>query len=142
MGNKLHYRELMIGNYVKINNPKHRPNDNGRLAITLEVRQDSVSLQLINDECGINSFGQLLEFIEGVPLTEEILIKCGFVKKKQSSPEYWFKSSNKKFTFCKWKTNSYINLTNCKGLSADIHYIHELQNLYFTLTKQHLEIKL
>lgn len=132
--NKLDYRELMIGNYVKINNPKHRQNDNGRLAITLEVRQDSVSLQLINDKYGINSFGQLLEFIEGVPLTEEILIKCG------ATLNGWkdFKSYN--------INGIQLNYINCNWVEyvtrTDINHLHELQNFHYWHKKQHLEIKL
>lgn len=154
--NKLDYRELMIGNYVKINNPKHRPNDNGRLAITLEVRQDSVSLQLINDEYGINSFGQLLEFIEGVPLTEEILIKCGYeiISVIENNKTYEILVEEVDIDY---GGNDYFELKVIESVTGNkeimiqhnyydrvkiIKYIHELQNLYFILTKQNLEIRL
>ena len=129
--NKLDYRELMIGNHIKINNPKHRP---GKLAKILEIRQDSVSLQLIDDEYGINSFLQLLVFITGVPLTEEILIKCG------ATSIGWkdYKSYNInaiQLNLIDGNWIEYVSRTN-------INYLHELQNFHYWHKKQNLEIKL
>ena len=132
--NKLDCRELMIGNHIKINNPKHRPIDNGKLAKILEIRQDSVSLQLIDDEYGINSFLQLLVFITGVPLTEEILIKCG------ATSIGWkdYKSYNInaiQLNLIDGNWIEYVSRTN-------INYLHELQNFHYWHKKQNLEIKL
>lgn len=77
---------------------------------------------------------------EGIPLTEEILLKCGF--EKYSSSQYrkngvdlWQieRGSNKDEFLCN-------NITNIGGLY--LKYLHQLQNLYFALTGKELEINL
>ena len=78
-----------------------------------------------------------LEDADYIPLSEEILLKCGFEKlafsfncerfhmTKQDDTNKWFLAFN--------KNNAFI---------CTMRYLHELQNLYYLLTKQELEIKL
>ena len=77
----------------------------------------------------------------GIPLSEEILLKCGFTIGMlecvfHAPKEYWHVyisakegDSDEKFTF--------------RGLGAsivDIKYLHQLQNLYFALTGEELKV--
>jgi len=82
-----------------------------------------------------------IKFKEPIPLTEEWLIRFGFEKTKNKSPEYWNKGFIK---LLKWKTNDYVNLsinrsTKIRGIM--VNSVHQLQNLYFALTGQELEYK-
>ena len=84
----------------------------------------------------------LLKYIEPIPLTEEILLKCGFEKgyimyfiricetRCYLRPSY---RGGYYYGIC-----PYIELRDCKT----IQYLHQLQNLYFALTGKELEIKL
>lgn len=88
---------------------------------------------------------------EPITLTEEILLKCGFVKKKKlySSGFIYFLDG---FSYESEFTDSYSRYFDglCFVLtcipydvqSLNIEYLHQLQNLYFDLTGQELEIKL
>lgn len=85
--------------------------------------------------------------IDGIPLTPEILEKCGF-EKTDNSNEYW--------TFWKLKNGWHISESHHNEPSAGVEigycywgddyirvdYLHQLQNLYFALVKSELEIKL
>ena len=73
-----------------------------------------------------------------IPLTPEILEKCGFESKGHST--YWHINPDLSYVFKishvgngKWFS---INATANKP----IQYLHELQNLYFALTGEELEI--
>lgn len=74
--------------------------------------------------------------IEPIPLTEEILLKCGF----EIFPwGYVIKSSNDFGIRLNLKSFVY----EVSGNSAvKVNYLHQLQNLYFSLTGEELKIKL
>lgn len=74
-----------------------------------------------------------------IPLTEDWLLKFGFEEKpKYSHPKYW-----KGNYFCNLNGEFYTNNESYEGetLSTNIKYVHQLQNLYFALTGEELEIK-
>ena len=79
-----------------------------------------------------------------IPLTEEWLIKLGFEKKENSlftkKLEYIYNS----LKYCEdYKIWIYYNDDNdaaCNSI-ADLNFVHELQNLYFALTKKELTMK-
>ena len=83
---------------------------------------------------------QVAELFDPIPLTEEILLKCGFEYIKEL------------YSYCDKKHNIYISTTNefifCPFCTNDssclikIKHLHQLQNLYFALTGTELEIKL
>jgi hypothetical protein len=70
-----------------------------------------------------------------IPLSEEILLKCGFVKynTKDINPTY----SKKLFNW-----NDGILYLIGDGFVNHIKYLHQLQNLYFALKNEELEINL
>ena len=84
--------------------------------------------------------------IEPIRITEEILLKCGFVKALGvfnieccKSILYLRLAYDKGFYYG-------IKSSDCNSCEFDdvisIKYLHQLQNLYFALTGQELEIKL
>lgn len=81
---------------------------------------------------------------EPIPLTEEILLKCGFEKKDES---YVF-GANKQHRL-RWinKITGFehriVSLSyNVAIYDLHIKYLHQLQNLYFALTGEELKIEL
>lgn len=101
------------------------------------------------DEEGIEiSFSPSYNYVEGsfigVPLTAEILEKCGFETQK---PIY--KATGAEVVYHKLVSiNSKIDLVEesigytLSYYGTKIKYIHQLQNLYFALTGAELEVKL
>lgn len=91
--------------------------------------------------------------LKGIPLTEEWLIKFGFLKKESRSmydnrDEYTFK--NTIITLHEMSPNFYLS-KHCKIETAfqnekgvynylKLEYVHQLQNLYHSLTGQELTI--
>jgi len=114
-------------------------------------------------------------YYDGIPLTEEILLKSGFGFNKlyyflEDTTEFWdlclhvfdeesiklpangFPEDFPRFHpwICYWETyddeGNRIQKGNVEFEHSiplmGIRYVHELQNLYFTMTKKELEIKL
>ena len=129
-------RELRIGNYVydDINN-------------IVEIDH-----QDIGEEVYI--------FYKPIELTEEILLKCGF-KKENLKPsnehsEYfsiWIEDYKYSFSFAYFRNNwgfyhSYTDASEEEdnnrfdAISFGIKYLHQLQNLYFALTNEELNVQL
>ena len=86
------------------------------------------------------SFDGCVEYekIQPIPLTEEILLKFGFEKQHNEDDfDYWFKKG-----FCDdilWEhSEGFCHSLNYGG---DIKYVHQLQNLYFSLTGEELTFK-
>jgi hypothetical protein len=88
-----------------------------------------------------------MERYEPIPLTEDILLKCGFEKKNErfetvvvytrfylrpcySDGFYWGFDMNKEQCDCELNDNK------------EVIHLHQLQNLYFALTGEELTIKL
>lgn len=81
---------------------------------------------ICGENCKCMSYGSL----KPIPLTEEILLKCGF--EKQGG--FWFVKGDIK-----------IEITLSRGYFryagfVRLKYLHQLQNLYFALTGQELEV--
>jgi len=72
------------------------------------------------------------EDIDPIPVTEEILLKCGFEKKDA----FWFTKD-----IIKIETTLSRGRFKYAGF-VSVKHLHQLQNLYFALTGQELEINL
>jgi len=79
----------------------------------------------------------IFDDLQPIPLTEEILLKCGFKEFGEDFKlgEYTFNLTLK--TLC-WGLQAGCNVIN----DVDIVNLHQLQNLYFALTGEELDIKL
>lgn len=78
--------------------------------------------------------------IEAIPLTKEILIKCGFIerqRKNESSSSLFY---NDKLTL--YPRTVDMNSFYLEHYDIDIKFLHQLQNIYFDLTNEELIIKL
>lgn len=79
------------------------------------------------DECENN------DMVKPVPLTEEILLKCGFIKCLVGG-----------VGFDKGKLSVYIGgntyWNSLKIIEGTPKYLHQLQNLYFALTSEELDV--
>jgi hypothetical protein len=73
--------------------------------------------------------GQL--WCKAIPLTEEWLLKFGFIKHENHS--IWYTLNKVDVWFFDGK---YVNDND-----VEINFVHELQNLYFALTKKELTMK-
>jgi len=77
-----------------------------------------------------------------IPLTEEWLVKFGFVFKGMGisgavcirHSGHWYKNNNPYFAGTKKPFDIFLQY----GQGVDIGYIHQLQNLYFALTNEEL----
>ncbi|MGJ1369547.1 hypothetical protein [Sphingobacterium spiritivorum] len=90
--------------------------------------------------------------LQRIPLTEEILLKCGFDFSQFKKPmqtcgvdlfyghDYYFKRIGYKTDLILRSLNGVFRI-EC-FYSTRIQYLHQLQNLYFALTGKELEVKL
>jgi hypothetical protein len=115
--------ELRIGNYITVSNPKSE---------ILEIRETTI------EQCNYHHITDLYrgnkEWVyKPIPLTEQWLIDFGFVKLGDGY-EFWESSVfNIEFTRNHWHICYTSNV-----LCTHIKHVHELQNLYFALTKNEL----
>jgi len=116
-------RELRIGNWVNF------IPDNGDFIVS-SIDASNRLCKTINGLC--------MNDIKPIPLTDEILLKCGF---------YWDK---KKVYLClnetafriRYSRNQLTLFQSIQYLTIpDIKHLHQLQNIYFALTQKELEIK-
>lgn len=76
------------------------------------------------------------QLLNPIPLTEEILLKCGAKKSDDSFGGYiiYYPNGNG----MRVKNNEWSS----QHLSVKLEYLHQLQNLYFALTNEELKINL
>lgn len=74
-----------------------------------------------------------LERIKPIELTEEILLKCGFVKCSYIDNHY------NVLGMVIWNCNE---MFICNKNGVQLKYLHQLQNLYYCLVGKELEINL
>ncbi len=75
-----------------------------------------------------------IESIEPIPLTEDILLKCGLLK---TSIGTFLLGSYELVSY-----NNHYNVSVFKGKICELSHLHQLQNLYFALTGEELNLQL
>jgi hypothetical protein len=95
--------------------------------------------QLVHDHKNDNP--ELNGYYSGIPLTPEILEKAGFVYKESGDEvfEQEWHIDGHELIWGPTSDNSYCCDYHCGN---EIQYLHQLQNLYFALTGEELEIEL
>ncbi len=97
-----------------------------------------------------------LENAQPIELTEEVLLKIGFKKNKHNDWWEYYPSREDEVSILmrdKYTTIEYANLFHCPEDVAEVNYdsrlefprriyLHELQNAYYCLTNNELEIEL
>ena len=123
----INVNELKVGNWVNVGNV-----DIPRQIETIGIH----SVTLIG-----NTGDYAIETFDPIELTPEILVKCGF---DEWSDGHWKTRSSlnkngwsKEFNYYQ----PYSNLSTYCG-NVGIKYLHQLQNLYFSLTGEELNFQL
>lgn len=106
-------QELRVGNYY--------------------IYKEDSEIQKIDDSYSLYLIAENIKDIEPIELTEGILLKCGFIP--CSIIDNHFNISG----MCIWKCN---DMFLCDKNGVHIKYLHQLQNLYFALTNEELNIQL
>jgi hypothetical protein len=85
------------------------------------------------------------ELIEGVPLTGEMFIQLGAKPLQYTNKGYWISLYSLKaeihFEFYGSEIVSTIKSDHCELILNRIRYVHQLQNLYFSLENEEMQIK-
>lgn len=123
--------ELRIGNYLKYNS---------EIKQVSSIHNDN-TIRFKDGSSSIGCFIIKNENIKPIPLTEEILLKCGF----EFINNTFYRSRNSEL--CLYNTaskNKMIPDYYGKRLVTgyDFKYLHQLQNLYYALTGEELTINL
>lgn len=141
----INIRELRIGNYVIWGGREKPAIVNGVFIRKSPAKTENV---LLLDKEYIETFE---DNIQPVPLTTEMLLKCGFYEEKKNKT--YIKEIDGYIGYARLKFYAYIKADNTvdsirvrqgqnhTGNTLNIISIHQLQNLYFALTGQELELK-
>lgn len=130
--------DLRIGNWVKVNDPIFGVNTYK----VATIRDNGIITLNDNISC-------LVDNIEPIELTEDVLLKIGFEKISDCyvlQNEYiclaYYKDSFKQELVAgvKRKGKCLCHINELKNY--DIKYLHELQNAYYIVTNEELEVEL
>lgn len=80
--------------------------------------------------------------VNPIPITEEVLVKCGFEHNEATLDYDLYRGSNYLAVFRRmdeWKISCQCENVN---IQMKIEYLHELQNIHFIATGEELEVKL
>lgn len=119
--------ELRIGNWI--HNPIQGINFQVDLATIGNVMRDNDKRNKVPD----------YSLYKPIPITEEIILKCGFDKNS-----YYYIHKKTYFIFTFGLGLCYINIDSMfESFSRDeTKHLHQLQNLYFAITGEELEVSL
>ena len=95
-----------------------------------------INLEHINQQPNTyyESYSQFIKYLKPIPLTNEMLEKCGFIFKLKYC--IW---RNEKLEIVQWEYPIY-KLSD--ELEVKLEYLHQLQNLYLDLIREDLNVKL
>lgn len=137
-------RELRIGNYIY-----NLSSGSSEFAQVIGIDVEGY-LMLQNKEDEYNSFCD--EDIHPIPLTEDILMKCGFKRKENFCNRdhfclyynhFYIDVFHVNHTIQKYIWNIHIDDESFMNVGyGHFDYVHELQNLFYDLCKTPLDIKL
>lgn len=130
----INLKELRLGNWVYIL-------DIGKCAQIKSIDSEGVTHHVM--------WGHVYaDMIEPIPLTEEILLKCGFIK--DNNGNYWIDlqthylelMSSNVYWYPVYAQTPEMSHQDEQRVSINrIQYVHELQNLFFAITGTELELK-
>ena len=130
----IHVRELAIGDFVYDDDYSKFP------MFVVTVGEDFVCLNFEGNEGDV--WESIPEDLQGIPLTGELLEKCGFTLKDGLWRHKWGIKVKPEagFVFIENKDEEHwlYGTATCK----DVWYLHQLQNLVRIITKKELLINL
>ena len=129
--------ELRIGNWVTYNQESV---DKGTEIIPIKVPCINVEAAVSLDDGFTNSY--FFNEINPIPLTPEILVKCGFKKLNNAwVPIDYSATDYLKWSFTIWDNKDGTYRYNSAEFIPELKYLHQLQNLYYALTGEELIYK-
>ena len=123
--------ELRIGNLVTLS---------GSLILTVyEIHEDCFYAKDIKE----GSFKNTWSDLQPIQLSEEVLLKCGF-ENGGYDLLFWYNNDIELYGFNHLDADNYALLTSHlkEDVNVRIYYLHQLQNLYYALTGEELEVSL
>ena len=128
----IHVRELAIGDFVYDDDYSKFP------MFVVTVGEDFVCLNFEGNEGDV--WESIPEDLQGIPLTGELLEKCGFTLKDGLWRHKWGIKVKPEagFVFIENKDEEHWMYGTCT--CKDIWYLHQLQNLTRNITKKELLI--
>ena len=127
--------ELRIGNKVK---------DRGGKVLTIDYweRKDMVAKRVVIEGIEVHPLTEYCEYLQPIPLTPEILEKCGLIKDVESA-KYNYNDYTSTHLFIRIQSNRFlVRVNNTLIYFNNPFHLHQLQNLYFALTGEELNITL
>lgn len=127
--------ELRIGNKVKFS-------EDGSYFTVVDITKGGLGVENDAELTWIE-----IDQFEGIPLTEEILVKAGFERLNNGLskpiPNGKFHREIPIDDFCIWNPIGTKQFSlNGELFTPKIKYVHQLQNLYYSLTGEELKIDL
>lgn len=142
--------ELRIGNIVTVDNPKYHPQLKGVLLRVTGIQEQVISnkieycvqLEHINKKANTyyQTYSQFVEYIKPVALTEHWLLDFGFKNENGYYSKGAFLISLADDASCFFKDGR-VYFNSRVIIENQSKYVHQLQNLYFTLTGEDLILK-
>lgn len=130
----INVRELAIGNFVY-------DGDRTKFPMFVEtIGWDYVYLNFMGNEGDV--FESVPEDLQGIPLTGELLEKCGFTLKDGFWRHQWGIKVMLESGFVFIENNDDDHWMFRANICKDIWYLHQLQNLVRIITKKELLINL
>lgn len=80
--------------------------------------------------------------IKPIPLSEEVLLKCGF-EDVTSYKDFWLTiEDDLRIEIALRHSDRVYTSISDMGISSDIKHLHQLQNLFYSITQTELEVSL
>lgn len=133
--------ELMLGNYLQFSfEDKISSTKGNKICKVYQIESHSVRIEILKDSIfSILSDNDL----EPIPVTEEILEKCGFDKHDISEyvSQNMYSNLQDDKIYEQFDENG-ESLFSLVGVDRHFRYLHELQNIYFIYRGETLKIEL
>lgn len=137
--------ELRIGNWVRIPDEQRNNDEIPYAEITSFTGKIAHWKQPVSmfGGVGLCHSGTDTSNLSPIPLTPELLEMCGFAKEytDDKEPYYTLRLTNDKYnTLAFISAGTIVNLFPNEAIH--ITYVHQLQNLFYCLTRNELEVKM
>ena len=137
--------ELRIGNYLLCGNKTDLLGDLRRVVMVLGVDNSSIMYCENYETSGVFKSSFLAENFSPIPLTEEWLVRFGFVHDTFG----WYSIKIETYCYLSIGFKKYPHIEFCENICIYDHdfdrakicqHVHTLQNLYFALTGEELTL--
>jgi hypothetical protein len=128
--------ELRVGNWVKC-----KTTDGykfGKICDILDIGYFAARCDGVEYRGKFGNIGVDIESAEPIELTDELLEKCGFAEPCDELYEH----ENGKFEIAKEQCKWWVTWNGGAYFWFDIKYLHQLQNAYYMVTGEELNIEL